>query len=191
MYSSNIAVAAGEAPGRRRAMTRQQPVEHPLVHHVAQRLVGVAHRLLHLVTGRGRRHQRVERNLVHVELEQQVDVVVEHRERLPGQVEDHVDVQRREHAARRRETSADLGAAAVLLEPVHPGQQPVVETLHADRAARHAGIAVADQHLGLEMVRVGLDRDRLHRRQRRGSRAAWRAVRPGSRWACRRPRTRR
>ena len=57
-------------------------------------------------------------------------------------------------------------AVAVLLEPVHAGEQSVVEALHAHREARHAGVAVARQHVGLEVVRVGLDRDRVHGRKR-------------------------
>jgi len=85
--------------------------------------------------------------------------------RLPGQVEDHVHVERREDAAHRREALADLRAAAVLLEAVHAGEQAVVEALHADREARDARVAVAVQHVGLEVVRVGLDRDGVHRGQ--------------------------
>ena len=117
------------------------------------------------MAGRRRRHQRVERHLVDVELEQGVDVGIEHRERLAGQVEDHVHVERGKDAADRREPRAHLAPAAVFLQAIHAGEQAVVEALHADREARDAGVAVALQHLGLEVVRVGLDRNRAHRRQ--------------------------
>ena len=43
---------------------------------------------------------------------------------------------------------ADHRAAAVLLQPVHAGEQAVVETLHADRQARDARIAIAPQVAG-------------------------------------------
>ena len=61
---------------------------------------------------------------------------------------------------------ADLRAVAVFLEAVHAREQAVVEALHADREARDAGIAVAHEHVGFEVVRVGLDRDGAHRRER-------------------------
>ena len=84
----------------------------------------------------------------------------------PGQVEDHVDVERREDAARRSQPLADLGRVAVFRQPVHAGEQPVVEALHADRQPRHAGGAIALQDFRLQVVRVGLDRNRLHLRRR-------------------------
>ena len=143
----------------------EQALEDALVHRMAQRRVVAPHAPVHLVP-RGRRgHQRIERNLVDAEPAQHVEVVLEHRERLSRQVEDHVDVERREHALHGRQALPDHLAAAVLLQSFHAREQPVVEALHADGKPRDARVTVAAQRFAIQVVRIGLDRHRAHGRE--------------------------
>ena len=76
-----------------------------------------------------------------------------------GLVEDEVDVERREHSGDGADALEGVGAVAVFVVALHLAEQLVVEALHAHGEAGDAGGAERLEHVGPEVLGVGLDGD--------------------------------
>src|SRR6185437_12614581 len=98
----------------------------------------------------------VERQVRRLESERGGKIVGAAGERLARQGVHQIDVERLERKARFLDRGARFGA--VVNTPERPKHR-VVEALHADRQAGHAGIAEGSKAVALEAARIRLERD--------------------------------
>ena len=87
-----------------------------------------------------RDYQGVECDLAGVDLLNSLDVVGEHFFGLIRKVEDHINVERVEHALNRGESLFYFFAGAVPFKPLNAFEDFIVKRLHADRKAINAGL---------------------------------------------------